>query len=433
MIFLRHVALVLLWAQFPVAILAAQNEEAENTAPIEEATRDSVLPIDHLKVKLRPLTKDQLAEEAESWLGLLRDKIREVGKLELQIKALPEEDPGEELKKQLVDLRKEETELAKRARTVLTSLENKGGDASESLMFIDAVTDISETTDATSYWAAVRAEAISWWSGEEGGKRLLRRAIAAMAILFGFWLISRIAGRVTARLLARHPRASSLLEHFVRRTTGGLVLMVGFLMSLSVLGLEIGPMLAALGAGGFIVGFALQETLGSFASGMMIMVYRPFDVDDYVSVAGVDGTVKELSLVSTTLLTVDNKVLVIPNKKAWGDTIVNFTGEDKRRVDLVFRIGYGDDLHKAMELLRDLTEGHELVLSDPPVAIQVGELADSAVHLICRPWAKTKDYWTVYWDLTREVKLLFDAAGFHVPFPQRNVQLLGDLSPNSRK
>ena len=187
-------------------------------------------------------------------------------------------------------------------------------------------------------------------------------------------------------------------------------------------------MLAALGAGGFIVGFALQETLGSFASGMMIMVYRPFDVDDYVSVAGVDGTVKELSLVSTTLLTVDNKVLVIPNKKAWGDTIVNFTGRDKRRVDLVFRIGYEDDLKKAMTLLQEAARGHDLVLSDPEVAVKVGELAESSVNLICRPWAKTEDYWTVYWDLTRDVKILLAAEGFEVPYQQRNVQIHGSAA-----
>lgn len=413
---------------------SAQDASAQDSAqaavdrierPLAETARDAGVPIDQLKVMLRPLVKDQLEVEADAWLKLLRLKIREVGDVELEIKALPEGDAGDQLKSDLVDLRQEENEIARRASVVLDSFENKGGDAKESRQFIDAVSDISETTDATTYWAAVKAEAIGWWKGDDGGKLLLRRGVTALVILFVFWLISKIAGGVTARLLARHPRASSLLENFVRRTTGGLVFMIGLLMALSVMGLEIAPMLAALGAGGFIVGFALQETLGSFASGMMIMVYRPFDVDDYVSVAGVEGTVKELSLVSTTLATVDNKVLVIPNKKAWGDTIVNFTGQDKRRVDLVFRIGYGDDLQKAMQLLRQVAEGHELVLNDPGVVVQVGELADSSVNLICRPWAKTKDYWTVYWDLTREVKLLLDAEGFHVPFPQRTVQILG--------
>ena len=169
-------------------------------------------------------------------------------------------------------------------------------------------------------------------------------------------------------------------------------MVVGVMLSLATLGVPLGPLMALVGGGGFILGFALQETLGNFASGMLIMVYRPFDVNDYVSVAGVEGTVKEMSLVSTSLLTIDNKVMVIPNKKAWGDTITNFTGKDTRRVDLVFGIGYEDDIQQAIDLLNEIAGEHELVLDDPAVAVHVDELADSSVNLFCRPWVKTKDY-----------------------------------------
>lgn len=245
----------------------------------------------------------------------------------------------------------------------------------------------------------------------------------ALLILFAFWRLSKFAGRIIARMLKKSPRASNLLEHFAQRTTGGLVMLVGILMALSALGAQIGPMLAALGAGGFIIGFALQETLGSFASGLMIMIYRPFDVDDYVEVAGVQGTVKEMSLVSTTLLTIDNKVLVIPNKKAWGDIITNYTGKELRRVDLVFGISYDDDIRKALELLKEVARAHELVLEEPAINVRVSELADSSVNLICRPWVKTGDYWPVYWDLTQQVKERFDAEGITIPYPQRNVHV----------
>jgi small conductance mechanosensitive channel len=182
------------------------------------------------------------------------------------------------------------------------------------------------------------------------------------------------------------------------------------------------------------VGFAVIEPgAGALAplaigSALMVMVYRPFDVDDYISVAGFEGTVKEMSLVSTTLLTVDNKVLVIPNKKAWGDTIVNFTGEDVRRVDLVFGIGYGDDIQHATNVLMEIAGKHKLVLDEPPVMVHVDELADSSVNLFCRPWVKTQDYWTVHWDLTRQVKERFDAAGISFPFPQRDVHVQSDPS-----
>ena len=245
----------------------------------------------------------------------------------------------------------------------------------------------------------------------------------ALIILALTWIVSKFAGRATARVLSRYPRASQLLENFARRTAGWIVFIVGILTALAALGVEVGPLMAALGAGGFIVGFALQETLGSFASGLMIMVYQPFDVDDYVAVAGVEGTVKAMSLVSTTLLTIDNKVLVIPNKKAWGDTITNFTGKDLRRVDLVFGIGYEDDIQLAMDLLKRITDEHELVLEEPATNIQVDALADSSVNLLCRPWVKTSDYWTVHWDLMRQVKDRFDAEGISIPFPQRDVHI----------
>jgi small conductance mechanosensitive channel len=403
----------------------------ETNPALSQATTvsDAEIPVDNLQVVLRPLTQEELEIELRGWIDLLIAKIRESRDTELELKALAENESGDKLQEQLVALRTEETALAERARTVLDALKAKGGDVEASEQFINAVSDISETTDATSYRAAVVAEVTNWVSREDGGKLWLTRSIVALFVLLVFWVMSKFAGRITARALSHHPRASNLLENFARRTTGGVVFVVGILMALSVLGVEIGPLMAALGAGGFIVGFALQETLGSFASGLMIMVYRPFDVDDYVAVAGVEGTVKEMSLVSTTLLTIDNKVLVIPNKKAWGDTIVNYTGRHVRRVDLVFGIGYDDDIQKASDVLLEVAGEHNLVLDEPPVMVRVDELGDSSVNLFCRPWVKTEDYWTVRWDLTRQVKERFDSEGISIPFPQRDVHLDPESAP----
>ncbi|TWU03074.1 Small-conductance mechanosensitive channel [Symmachiella macrocystis] len=408
----------------------AIGQEASDSPPQARTSSSAKIPVDHLQVILRPLTKEELEVELQGWLGVLRAKITEVGETEIKLKTLAENESDEQLADQLITLRTEETALAERARIVLDALKTKGGDVQSEQQFIIAVSDISETTDATTYRAAVVAEVTNWIGRDDGGKLWAKRILVAMIILLVSWLISKIAGRVTARALAHHPRASSLLENFARRTTGGVVFVVGVLMAFSVLGVEIGPMMAALGAGGFIVGFALQETLGSFASGLMIMVYRPFDVDDYVSVAGVEGTVKEMSLVSTTLLSLDNKVVVIPNTKAWGDTIINFTGKDIRRVDLVFGIGYGDDIQHASDVLNEIAGGHPLVLKDPAITVHVDSLADSCVNLFCRPWVKTADYWTVHWDLTRQVKEAFDGEGISIPYPQRDVHMLSEASPN---
>ena len=200
-------------------------------------------------------------------------------------------------------------------------------------------------------------------------------------------------------------------------------MLLGILVALSQIGVSLGPALAGLGVAGFIVGFALQDTLGNFAAGGMILIYRPYDVDDFVEVAGVSGLVKKMNLVSTTINTFDNQTLVIPNSKIWGDVIKNVTAQRTRRVDLVFGISYGDDIDKAERILREIVESHDKVLADPSPKIRLHKLGDSSVDFVVRPWSKTADYWEVYWDITREVKVRFDREGISIPFPQRDIHV----------
>jgi len=199
---------------------------------------------------------------------------------------------------------------------------------------------------------------------------------------------------------------------------------VGLLVALSQLGVQVGPVLAGLGIAGFIVGFALQDTLSNFAAGMMILIYRPFDVGDAVEAGGVMGKVKAMNLVSTTITTWDNQKLVVPNSKIWGDVIRNITAEPNRRVDMSFGISYSDDIDHAERILSDIVRSHELVLAEPEPDIRLHTLGESSVDFIVRPWAMTSDYWTVYWDITRAVKQRFDAEGISIPFPQRDVHLI---------
>jgi small conductance mechanosensitive channel len=185
-------------------------------------------------------------------------------------------------------------------------------------------------------------------------------------------------------------------------------------------------MLAGLGVAGFIVGFALQDTLGNFASGGMILIYRPYDVDDYVEVAGAAGLVKKMTLVSTTIVTFDNQTLVIPNSKIWGDVIKNVTHQRVRRVDMEFGISYGDDIDKAQSVLQSVLDEHDKILPKPEPLIVVNSLGDSSVNIAVRPWVRTEDYWSVYWDLTKAVKQRFDREGISIPFPQRDVHFYGE-------
>jgi small conductance mechanosensitive channel len=200
-------------------------------------------------------------------------------------------------------------------------------------------------------------------------------------------------------------------------------MVIGFVVALSALEVNIAPLLAAIGAAGFVIGLALQGTLSNFASGLLILFYRPFDVGDVIDAGGVSGIVDSVSLVSTHIRTFDNKMMIVPNNDIWGGTITNATASETRRVDMVFGIGYDDDVDIAKGILERIVNEHPLVLDDPAPVIQLNELGDSSVNFICRPWAKNSDYWKVYWDITRSVKQEFDRTGISIPFPQRDVHL----------
>jgi small conductance mechanosensitive channel len=169
--------------------------------------------------------------------------------------------------------------------------------------------------------------------------------------------------------------------------------------------------------------FALQDTLGNLAAGLMIMINRPFDEGDYVDIGGVAGTVKAVSIVSTVVTTPDNQVIVVPNSKVWGNVITNVTASRTRRVDLVFGIAYEDSIEEAQRVLEAVVRAHPLVLPEPEPVIRVNALGASSVDFVCRPWALSSDFWTVYWDLTRQVKEAFDKAGISIPFPQTDLHV----------
>ena len=236
-------------------------------------------------------------------------------------------------------------------------------------------------------------------------------------------LIARFARSVVRRMVdgSRQDRISHLMGDVFVSLAGGIVLTLGLLIALSQVGVSVAPMLAGLGVAGFIIGFALQDVLGNFAAGAMILTYRPFDTDDYISVAGVDGTVKKMNLVSTTIATLDNQLLIIPNSKIWGDVIRNYTGQRVRRVDLEFSISYKDSIEHAERVLMDVLANVPMVLPDPAPMVRVHRHNASSIDLIVRPWVKTADYWETYWAMQRGVKLAFDAAGITIPFPQRDV------------
>lgn len=259
---------------------------------------------------------------------------------------------------------------------------------------------------------------------ETEAPKLLFRLLLVVLIIFVFIRLGRLAQRITRRgLNSPRVRMTALLREMIVATVMNLVFLLGILIALSQLGISLGPLLAGLGIAGFIIGFALQDTLANFASGMLILIYRPFDVGDYVTAGGVTGTVHNMSIVNTTFRTIDNQVLVVPNNLIWSDVITNVTAQKIRRVDLTFGVAYSDDVVKVEKILADIVASHELVLDDPEPMIKLHELDESSVNFVVRPWVRTDDYWDVYWDMTRAVKMRFDEEGITIPFPQREIHM----------
>jgi small conductance mechanosensitive channel len=250
------------------------------------------------------------------------------------------------------------------------------------------------------------------------------RVIGAIVIL--------LIGRILAGQARRGVRRLGDARHWEESLTGFLSSLVYFLVMafvfiamLGSFGVQTASLIAVLGAASFAVGLALQGSLSNFASGVMLLLFRPFKVGDYVDVAGVAGTVKNIAVFTTTLATPDNVRIEVPNSKIYGGIIKNYAGYDTRRVDLTVGISYNDDMAKAIEVIRGVVAAEARVLAEPAPTIAVAELADSSVNLVVRPWVDRGDYWAVRFDLIQGIKNALDAAGIEIPFPQRTVTMIG--------
>ncbi|MEN8206172.1 MAG: mechanosensitive ion channel domain-containing protein [Pseudomonadota bacterium] len=326
------------------------------------------------------------------------------------------------VREQLLDyinhLREEQTVLIDKTSIVITAWETKGGEVTEARQYIKAISGIQvDITDAEATWNTITG----WITSDEGGLHWLKNISVFIITIIVFIFLSRLAVRGTGKLFARAANTSQLLEDFTLVTVRRLVIAIGVLVALTTLEINVGPLLAVIGAAGFVVAFALQDSLGNFASGILILLFRPFDVGDLVEIGGIQGKVKSVNLLSVQIYTPDNKMVIVPNNSVWGSSITNITGSTTRRVDLIFGISYDDDIDKAQHIMEEIVSNHERVLKDPEPVIQVHELADSSVNFVCRPWVRTEDYWNVYWDITRAVKQRFDKEGISIPYPQQDV------------
>ena len=442
-----------------LALLSTTTIYAEEApeSPIAVTTVNPDISPESLNLMVRHMTSDELFVEADGWLTLLQGEAKKVYDTKLlvqekntRIDALQaldnnqtaaEEREGIQQKitaakeekaailEEQTELRAQRKDMVARLDIVLENINEKigtdeNGKELDKVLpyrrYIDTVSGITlEVTDAQSAWTTISG----WVMSEEGGIYWLINIAKFLAILFAAMFISKLLSRGARRALEHTPSNSQLLNDFIANIIHKVVMLVGLLVALAALDVNVAPIMAMVGAAGFVVAFALQGTLSNFASGLMIMLYRPYDIGDVVDVAGIMGTVESMTLVSTSIITADNRMMVVPNNSIWGNIITNVTHSNTRRVDMTFGIGYNDNIEQAEQVMNKILAAHPLVLQDPAPAVTVNELADSSVNFNCRPWVKTEDYWTVYADVTRAVKEEFDKADISIPYPQMDIHL----------
>ena len=418
--------------------LAIENEVAKLTARLDRMYEISLSHIEKMEQagmdagKARANLTKLLTDRADELSGRIALAIDRIDDLEAQRKEIPDD----------ADTAKLLIAAAKSLDANVASMEVSLG-LMEALeldtnvyrgQLIEVTRDISsgllDTGVAVSLVGRAMARVTSWLF--DSGSKVFLKLLLFFGILILFYFAKRLVRAGLDRAInASNLNLSQLARRMVVSTVSNLVMIFGLLIALSQLGISLGPLLAGLGVAGFIVGFALQDTLSNFASGIMILLYRPYDVGDLIDVSGVFGKVDKMNMVSTSISTLDNQMIVVPNSKIWGDVIKNVTAQDIRRVDMVFGVAYSDDVSEAEAILNDILKSHDKILDDPEPMVRLHTLGESSVDFVVRPWANIDDYWDVYWDVTKAVKLRFDENGISIPFPQRDVHVYNNSITNA--
>lgn len=246
----------------------------------------------------------------------------------------------------------------------------------------------------------------------------------ALAIIV--FVVGRLVAKGLIKVLERvlqNAKVDPMLIEFIGSIAKAALLLFVIIASLDMLGVDTTSLIAMLGAAGLAVGLALQGSLQNFASGVLLIIFRPFQNGDVVDAGGIIGKVEKITIFNTVMLTPDNREIIVPNGAIYGGTITNLSARDTRRIDMVFGIGYGDDIKKAKDILMQVMESDSRILKDPAPVVALAELADSSVNFVVRPWVRGEDYWDVKFDLTEKTKLAFDEKGISIPFPQMDIHM----------
>ncbi len=255
-----------------------------------------------------------------------------------------------------------------------------------------------------------------------GPKFITNLVVFLLMLLLGKIIISLI-GKTINNVLKRNKNTSVILRNFVTSLVNKGLWIILFMIALPKIGVNVAPLIAGVGVGGFIIGFAFQDSLSNLAAGFMLLINQPFLIGHFVDISGYTGSVKEMNIMSTTLLTPDNKRITLPNKSVWGNPITNYSVMKHRRVDLSIGISYNANIKLAKDTINQIINSHNKVITDKGITVEVSELADSSVNFVIRMWTKTSDYWDVFFYMNEKIKEEFDKKGIEIPFPQLDVHL----------
>ena len=282
---------------------------------------------------------------------------------------------------------------------------------------MDTVESVNKSLDATNEAVSKYSDLAITYASEYG----LKVVAAILIFVIGKWAVKKLTA--LSKSLMEKANVDKTLVEFVESLVYFVLLMMVILASLNALGINTTSFLAVFGAAGLAIGLALQGSLANVGAAVLIIVFRPFKVGDFVEAGGATGTVEDVNLFSTIIAPLDNRTVIVPNAAIVGGNITNYSMKPQRRVDHVFGIGYDDDLKLAKEVLMEIMANDERVLQDPAPFVAVSELGDNSVNFITRAWVETADYWDVYFEQIEKVKLTFDEKGISFPYPQMDVHL----------
>lgn len=391
-------------------------DEAELTYPAGLDNPD--MSLEEFELRLIPLTVTELEGLAQAWQAIVRSRTEDV--VQASVEALNASGAAADgAGDRIIAFSEVRAEAFDRYTAVVDNWELKGGDPAAVATYRAYRSSIIVEEAQQADFRTFMKYGLAWLTDPDGGIALAINIAVIAVAFFCLMVVARIVRGYARRLTKRIPDLSLLLQAFLATVIYWLTIAVGLMVVLSALGVDITPLFALVGGASFIIAFAMQDTLGNLAAGLMIMFNRPFDEGDYITAAGTSGTVSSVSIVSTTVKTPDNQVIVIPNSKVWGDVISNATASENRRVDLVFGIDYGDDPDIATEIILNAAKADARVLEDPEPWVRVTNLGDSSVDLTARVWCRAEDYWELKFALTKEVKLAFDRGGISIPYPHQ--------------